>query len=174
MAKKKETVLEIQGGPGASSSIDFDTLNQESGLSIDKDLVESLESQIQARKEEIRTKVYAITFSQELLAKYEDFINNEAEWNSTEALGIKEVSKQIQKIKSEGVKNQVIYMPALPLEASHYFISKGKGKGLKSAEIFISLYKPFDQALSDAKKDVSEIKDLEKQLGAAMQGVSLG
>ena len=99
---------------------------------------------------------------------------NDAEWNSTEALGIKEVSKQIQKIKSEGVKNQVIYMPALPLEASHYFISKGKGKGLKSAEIFIALYKPFDQALSDAKKDVSEIKDLEKQLGAAMQGISLG
>jgi hypothetical protein len=174
MAKKKETTLEVQVGPGASPSIDFDTLNQESGLSIDKDLVESLESQIQARKEEIRTKVYAITFSQELLAKYEDFINNDAEWNSTEALGIKEVSKQIQKIKSEGVKNQVIYMPALPLEASHYFISKGKGKGLKSAEIFISLYKPFDQALSDAKKDVSEIKDLEKQLGAAMQGISLG
>jgi len=174
MAKKKETTLEIHEGPGASSSIDFDTLNQESGLSIDKDLVESLESQIQAKKEEIRTKVYAITFSQELLAKYEDFINNEAEWNSTEALGIKEVSKQIQKIKNEGVKNQVIYMPALPLEASHYFISKGKGKGLKSAETFIELYKPFDQALGDAKKDVSEIKDLEKQLAAAMQGISLG
>ena len=101
-------------------------------------------------------------------------MSNEAEWNSTEALGVKEVSKQIQKIKKEGVKNQVIYMSALPLEASHYFISKGRGKGLKSAETFIELYKPFDQALSDAKKDVSEIKDLEKQLGAAMQGVSLG
>ena len=174
MAKQKETTLEAQVGPGASPTIDFDTLNQESGLSIDKDLVKSLETQIQDRKDEIKTKVYAITFSQELLARYEDFMTNEAEWNSTEALGIKEVSKQIQKIKKEGVKNQVIYMPALPLEASHYFISKGKGKGLKSAENFIELYKPFDQALSDAKKDVSEIKGLEKQLGAAMQGVSLG
>ena len=115
-----------------------------------------------------------MTFSQELLARYEDFIANEAEWNATEALGIKEVSKQIQKIKKEGVKNQVIYMSALPLEASHYFISKSKGKGLKSAEAFIELYKPFDQALSDAKKDVTEIKDLEKQLAAAMQGISLG
>ena len=174
MAKQKETTLEAQVGPGASPTIDFDTLNQESGLSIDKDLVKSLETQIQDRKDEIKTKVYAITFSQELLAKYEDFMTNEAEWNSTEALGIKEVSKQIQKIKKEGVKNQVIYMPALPLEASHYFISKGKGKGLKSAENFIELYKAFDQALGDAKKDVSEIKDLEKQLAAAMQGISLG
>lgn len=172
--KLEATTLDLQNGPGASSSIDFDTLNQESGLSIDKDLVESLESQIKSKKEEIKTKVYAVSFSQELLAKYEGFITNDAEWNSTEALGIKEVSKQIQKIKKEGVKNQVIYMSALPLEASHYFISKGRGKGLSSAETFIELYKPFDQALSDAKKDVSEIKDLEKQLGAAMQGVSLG
>ena len=181
MAKQKleETTLELQEGPfqegpGASASIDFDTINQESGLSIDKELVESLESQIKSRKDEIRTKVYAVSFSQELLSRYEDFMTNEAEWNATEALGIKEVGKQIQKIKKEGVKNQVIYMSALPLEASHYFISKSKGKGLASAEAFIELYKPFDQALSDAKKDVAEIKDLEKQLGAAMQGVSLG
>ena len=75
MAKQKleETTLELQNGPGASASIDFDTINQESGFSIDKDLVESLESQIKSRKEEIKTKVYAITFSQELLAKIVSF-----------------------------------------------------------------------------------------------------
>lgn len=172
MAKKNSS--ELQEGPGASSAIDFETLNQESGLSIDKDLVESLESQIKSKKEEIQTKVYAVSLSKELLENYERFMTEEAEWNATEALGVREVNKQIQKIKKEGVKSGVVYMPALPLEASHYFISKGKGKGLASAETFISLYKPFDQALGDAKKDVAEIKDLEKQLAAAMQGVSLG
>lgn len=160
-------------GPGASDVIDFDTLN-EAGVNIDKDLVDSLEAQIADKKEDLRTKVYAITFSDDLLTKYEDFILNEAEWNSTEALGVKEVYKQIQKIKKEGVKNQVIFMSALPLEASHYFISKAKGRGLASAEKFLELYKPFDQALSDAKSDVAQVKDLEKQLAAAMQGISLG
>jgi len=176
MAKKnsEKISLDLQSGPGASSAIDFDTLNQESGLSIDKDLVDSLEIQIKAKKDEIQTKVYAVSLNDELLNSYEYFMVNEAEWNATEALGVKEVNKQIQKIKKEGVKSGVVYMPALPLEASHYFISKGKGKGLASAETFISLYKPFDQALGDAKKDVAEIKDLEKQLAAAMQGVSLG
>jgi hypothetical protein len=60
------------------------------------------------------------------------------------------------------------------LEASHYFVSKSKGTGLASATEFITLYKAFDQALSDAKKDATEVKDIEAQLNAAMQGVSLG
>jgi hypothetical protein len=36
------------------------------------------------------------------------------------------------------------------------------------------MYKVFDQALNDAKMDASSIKDLEKQLAAAMQGITLG
>jgi hypothetical protein len=62
----------------------------------------------------------------------------------------------------------------LPLEATHYFLSKSKGTGLKSAEDFIKLFKAFDQALSDAKEDAATVKELEKQLAAAMQGISLG
>ena len=172
MNEEKIQNVEVSG-PGASEAIDFDTLAQ-AGVNIDKDLVDSLEKEIAEKKDELKNKLYAITFSDDLLKKYEDFISNEAEWNSTEALGIKEVYKQIQKIKSEGVKNQVIFMGALPLEASHYFISKAKGKGLESAQMFLDLYKPFDQALGDAKNDVAHLKDLEKQLSAATQGISLG
>lgn len=164
----------IETGPGASSEVDFQTMNPESEILIDKDLVDSLEKKIAEKKEEIKNKVYAISFSDELLEKYEEFVNEKAEWVSTEAIGVKEISKTLQKIKKEGVKNGVIFMGALPLEATHYFISKSKGTGLKQAETFIDLYKPFDQALSDAKRDAGEIKDLEKQLAAAMQGVSLG
>ena len=68
----------------------------------------------------------------------------------------------------------MIYLGALPLEASHYFLSKSKGTGLNSAESFIKMYKVFDQALNDAKADASSIKELEKQLAAAMQGITLG
>ena len=164
----------VSNGPGGSNEIDFDIMNAESSLIIDQELVDSLQETISSKKEEIQSKVYAITFSEELLSKYEDFVANDAEWTSTEALGIREISKQIAKIKKEGVKNGVIYMSALHLEASHYFISKSRGKGLESAERFLDLYKPFDRALSDAKKDAADIKDLEKQLAAAMQGVYLG
>jgi hypothetical protein len=101
-------------------------------------------------------------------------MTEEAEWNSTEALGVLEINRQIQKIKKDGIKDGVIYMGALPLEASHYFISKAKGKGVDSARNFVSLYKAFDQALTDTKQDAAVIKDLEQQLNAAMQGISLG
>lgn len=160
-------------GPGGSTEIDFNTMNDETGLSIDKDLVDSLEKQLSEKKEEMKNKLYAVSFTPDLLGKYENFIINDAEWSSTEALGIKEIHKQIQKTKKEGVKNGVIFLPALALEATHYFISKTRGTGLKKAEEFLSLYKPFDIAIGDVKSDAGEIKNIEKQLAAAMQGMTL-
>jgi len=175
---KKKAEPMVYDLPGGSNEVDFGTSPMGEMIdpifSYDEALVNQIQDQIAAKKEEIRTKVYAVSCSEELFAKYEKFMGEDAEWNSTEALGVVEVNKHLQRIKKEGIKDGVIYLGALPLEASHYFISKSKGKGLASAEAFIELYKPFDQALSDAKKDVAEIKDLEKQLAAAMQGISLG
>ena len=175
MENKKET-SEVLLEPGASDQVDFTTMDSiqdiESSIKIDEELVKELENKISEKKEGVKNKVYAVTMNDELFQKYESFIKNDAEWNGTEALGIKEINKQIQKIKKEGgVKNSVIFLGALPLEASHYFISKSKGKGLKSAEEFIDLYKSFDQAIEDAKNDAREIKSLEKDLSAAMQGI---
>jgi hypothetical protein len=137
-------------------------------------LVESIEKQIHDKKEELKSKVYAVTCSESVFTEYETFMREKAEWNSTEALGVIEINKQIARIKKEGIKDGVIYLGALPLEASHYFLSKSKGTGLNSAESFIKMYKVFDQALNDAKADASSIKELEKQLAAAMQGITLG
>ena len=163
--------------PGGSSMVDFETTQSgsfESNVIIDTELISSLENQIQDKKEEIKNKVYAVTCSDSLFNDYETFMREKAEWNSTEALGVIEINKQIARIKKDGVKNGVIFLGALPLEASHYFLSKSKGTGLASAEAFIKLYRAFDQALNDAKEDAASIKDLEKQLAAAMQGITLG
>jgi hypothetical protein len=161
--------------PGGSSEIDFGTMgSQDLGVGYDQEKVDEIQGAIDAKKEEIRNKVYAVSCNQELFNQYENFMQEKAEWNSTEALGVVEVNRQLQKIKKEGIKDNVIYMGALPLEASHYFLSKSKGSGLKSAEDFLRLFKAFDQALSDAKEDAATVKEMEKQLAAAMQGISLG
>jgi hypothetical protein len=159
--------------PQGSGAIEFDPAGDPI-VHIDHDLVESLEDQIADKKNEIRNKVYAISCSKELFESYENFMQAKAEWVSTEALGIVEVNRQISKIKNDKIKDNTIYLGALPLEASHYFLSKTRGVGLSQAEDFLKLYKAFDQALADAKKDASDIKDLEKQLAAANQGLSLG
>ncbi len=179
MAKKKaeEMTSNHVEMPGGSSMVDFETTQSgsfESNVVIDTDLISDLETKISEKKEEIKNKVYAVTCSDSLFSEYETFMREKAEWNSTEALGVIEINKQIARIKKEGVKNGVIFLGALPLEASHYFLSKSKGTGVESAENFIRLYRAFDQALNDAKQDASSIKDLEKQLAAAMQGITLG
>jgi hypothetical protein len=171
---KKSTPLKTldTNSPGGSSQIDFN--DSEINVSVDNDLVNSLQKELEEKRKENREKLYAISMNDDLLRKYNDFMVNDSEWNSTEALGVIEVIKQIKRIKSEKIKDNVIYMGALPVEATHYFLTKVKGKGLDEASSFMELYKPFDQALNDVKTDNHLLQDLEKKLSAAMQGISLG
>jgi hypothetical protein len=174
MAKKESKILNLneQNLPGASSAIDFD----ESGVNVtlDQELIQSLEKEVEDKKRENREKLYAISMNSSLLNRYEEFVRNEVEWNSTEALGVIEISKQIQKIKGEKIKDNVIYMGALPIEATHYFLNKVKGTGVQEAMDFINLYRAFDTVLKDVKVDNQIVQELEKKLAAAMQGISLG
>ena len=171
-AKKESTPLNTNNLPGGSSQIDFN--EAETNVLVDQELVNSAEKELGDKRKENREKLYAISMKESLLRRYENFMAEEAEWNSTEALGVVEVNKQIQKIKSEKIKDNVIYMGALPIEATHYFLNKVKGKGLTEASNFIELYRSFDQALNDVKSDNQILQDLEKKLAAAMQGISLG
>lgn len=140
---------------------------------IDHEKVKSIEDQIQTMKEKNSKKVYAVKISAELLGNLISFIEKDAEWNQAEALGIVEIHKVLGKIKKQGVKDGTIFMEALPLEATHYFISKSRGKGLREAEKFLDLYKPFSIALEEVKKDAEAVKSLEKDLVAVQQGLDV-
>ena len=138
---------------------------------LDHDKIKRLENEVNDLKEKNAKKVYAVKLSADLLTTLIDFIQNDAEWTQTEALGIIEIHKTLLQAKKAGVKDNTVFLNALPLEATHYFLSKRKGKGLKEAETFISLYKPFTNALEEIKKDAEEIQGLEKELAAAQQGI---
>jgi len=168
MAKKTNS-KDLQEGPLAAE------INPEEQffVNVDENRVKDLEEKLTNAREEIKSKVYAINMSKAQLENFESYIMNDSSWNSTEALGVLEIWKTITSIKKEGVKNDVVYMKALPLEASHYFLSRTSGKGLEEAKKFIDLYKPFDIALQDAKKDAESIKSMEKELYAAQQGIEM-
>lgn len=140
---------------------------------IDHEKVQNLEEQIKTLKDKNSKKVYAVKLTGDLLGKLISFIEENAEWNQAEALGIIEIHKVLTKIKKEGVKDNTIFMEALPLEATHYFISKSKGKGLKEAQDFIDLFKPFSVSLEEVKKDAEAIKSLEKEVVAVQQGLEI-
>ena len=138
---------------------------------LDHNKIKSLEDQVKDLKEKTEKKVYAVKLSSALLANLIDFIENHSEWAQTESLGVIEVHKILTGIKKEGVKDNTIFLGSLPLEATHYFLSKTKGKGLKEAQNFISLFKPISIALEEFKQDAEAIQSLEKDLVAAQQGI---
>ncbi len=141
---------------------------------LDQGRIKAAEENLISAKQKLSTKVYAVQFpNEQQIHDYVSFMQNEAQWREKEALGVIEICKVIDELKKDGIKNNILYMQALPLEASHYFISKQSGKGLAEARSFIDLLKPFEQALESAKADAKEIQDLERELAAAQQGIDL-
>jgi hypothetical protein len=141
---------------------------------LDENRIQECEKRLNEAKENLNQKVYAVKFEKkEDVDSFFDFISFEAEWKEKEALGIIEICRIIDEIKKQGIKQNTLFLNALPLEASHYFLSKVSGKGLKEAKRFISILKPFGLALELAKQDAAKIGDLEKELAAAQQGLEL-
>jgi hypothetical protein len=170
MANPKKTPItasEITPGIAGTSTNLADTFID----TLDNKKIQSLENQVKKLKEDTAKKVYAVKMSAGLLEDLILFVEENAEWSQTESLGVIEVHKTLDKIRKEGVKDNTIFLNSLPLEATHYFLSKSKGKGLKAAESFISVFKPIAVALEEIKKDASAIQDLEKDLAAAQQGI---
>jgi hypothetical protein len=150
------------------------SLGEEVLSRLNQDRINAAEENLMSAKRKLSTKVYAVQFENaDQIEQYTNFMANEAQWREKEALGVIEICKVIDELKKDGIKNNILYMQALPLEASHYFISKQSGKGLKEAKDFIQLLKPFEQALESAKSDAREIQDLERELAAAQQGIDL-
>ena len=170
MANPKKTPItasEITPGVAGTSNNFADTFID----TLDTKKIQSLEGQVKKLKEDTSKKVYAVKMSAGLLEDLISFVEENAEWTQTESLGVIEVYKNLDKIRHEGVKDNTIFLNSLPLEATHYFLSKSKGKGLKAAENFISIFKPIAVALEEIKKDAAIIQDLEKDLAAAQQGI---
>ncbi len=173
MAKKpqvKEKVITLNASDIASE------LPQEEDFvaKLDQKRIAQCEKNVAEAKDRISKKVYAVKFeSKEDLENFFSFMENNAEWREKEALGVIEICKVIDKAKKEGIKQETLYMSALPLEASHYFLSKTSGKGLSEAKKFISMLKPFSQSLESTKADAAEIQGLEKELAAAQQGIDI-
>jgi hypothetical protein len=160
------TASDISGVAGTSNNF-ADTFID----TLDTKKIQSLEDQVKKLKEDTAKKVYAVKMNAGLLEDLILFVEENAEWTQTESLGVIEVYKNLDKIRHEGVKDNTIFLNSLPLEATHYFLSKSKGKGLKAAENFISIFKPIAVALEEIKKDAAIIQDLEKDLAAAQQGI---
>lgn len=139
-------------------------------IQIDQEKVEKIQKELKKKQDELSKKVYAVSMSGNDLSVYDSIIS-EMEWRGKESLGILEISKKIEEIKKKGIKNDVIFMGALEIEATHFFLNKFTGKGKSLANDFIRIFKSFEQALTNISLDNKELEDLKKDLVAAQQGL---
>lgn len=140
---------------------------------VDQEKVESIKKDLEDYKSSLKDKEYAVSMDKDLLRRFERFMKEEVEWRSKEALGVTEILKRIEAVKKEGIKSGVAYFTNLEVEASHYFLMKWNGKGSSEINDFISLWKTFEESLTLIQQDNIVLKDLEKQLAAAEQGIEL-
>lgn len=144
---------------------------EETSTKVDKELVEKVKNELIEFGKSLEGKVYPVGIKDESLLKdLVEFIENEAEWSNLQAIGVVELSKNLRKAE---VKNEMIMLKALEIDATYFFLSKKTGKGLLSAQKHISLIKPFDLALKLVKQDNDKMAQIESRLAAAENGIEV-
>lgn len=139
-------------------------------VTVDETKVASVQKKVDEKASELSGKSYGVSMTSTDLEVYSNVIAG-IEWRGKEALGILEITKKIEEVKKEGIKNNVIFMSALEIEATHYFLNKFTSKGDSLAKDFIKIFKSFEQSLNNISQDNKELDDLRKDLAAAQQGI---
>lgn len=101
------------------------------------------------------------------------FLEDKAEWNSHEALGIVRAHEDITKALKAAKKGQ-LFLGNLCIEAVAYYVSKSKGTGLKEALAFKEhIFMPINEAMAKINEDKKKLENLQLEWAAAAQGVNL-
>jgi hypothetical protein len=143
-------------------------------ITVDTALVEKLTKELDDFEAELKNKVYPVKVETDgHVTGLIDFIENHAPWKNMEALGITEVSKVLREQQISGLKSGNIFLASLPIQAISFFLSKVESKGLKHAERHLEFVKPIDNALKLIKMDNDRQNQLNSELSAAEQGISI-
>lgn len=137
---------------------------------IDEARVDNAKKALDSKMQELSNKVYAISMNAASLEVYFKVIES-ITWKGKEGLGILEITKKLKEIKDKGISNDAIFLNALTIEASHYFLNRYESSGSDNAESFIDLFKKLEQGLSLVSQDNKDLEDLNKDLAAAQQGL---
>lgn len=137
---------------------------------IDEAKVAALQKALESKMSELSNKVYAVSMNAGSLEVYSKVIES-ITWKGKEGLGVLEITKKLKDVTKNGISNDVIFLNALTIEASHYFLNRYESKGSDDAERFIDLFKKLEQALSAVSQDNKDLEDLNKDLAAAQQGL---
>ena len=138
---------------------------------VDEKKVTELKANLEAYKKSLTEKEYALAITEEQLLAIRNFMTNEVSWKGQEAFGIVRIVKALEDANTEGINNGVVYFSNLVIEATHYFLNRWEGKGITQATVVNDLINTFSETLTMVHQDNLLIKDLEKEMSAAEQGI---
>lgn len=127
-------------------------------------------------KEKIEKTGYLVEGGEKTAIAVGFWIENNASWKFTEAMGVIEATKQVRKAIEDIKKGKTkeFLLNNLSLEAIYYFVSKKEGKGLEEARNYYEgLLKPIADGLGRAKHDKDVVKDLEFKLASLENGIDV-
>jgi hypothetical protein len=160
MAKQKEATLKIEKSSVREMTAE-DRANE----------VSKLQEEIDARNREMETKLYIVEGGSEVGEKLLKFVTEEAQWKFTEAIGIVEMTKEIEDAVANAKGGKQLFLRILPLEALWFFINKVEGVGLEKARYYAAnLLKPVGDALARVKADRDAINELMMRQGSLEVG----
>lgn len=137
--------------------------------------IEAARKEVEKLRVKSETEKYLIDISDSDANILENFIVSDAEWKYTEALGIQQISYDIEKSRKEKKK---VFLNATAVEAIFYFLSKVTGNGnsvsgnsFKDIGTFIRILKEVSIAIEKIRKNNDALKEAEFQLASREQGI---
>lgn len=160
MAKTKEATLKVE-----RSSV------REMGAEDRAKEIQAIQEEVEARNREMETKLYIVEGGAETGEKLLKFVTEEAQWKFTEAIGVVEMTKEIEDAVANAKGGKQLFLRVLPLEALWFFINKVEGVGLEKAKYYsTNLLKPVGDALGRIKADRDAINELMMRQGSLEAG----
>jgi len=160
MSKQKEATLKVEKASVGSMTAE-DRAKE----------IAALNTEIDARNREMETKLYIVEGGAETGEKLLKFVSEEAQWKFTEAIGVVEMTKEIEDATENAKSGKQLFLRVLPLEALWFFINKVEGVGLEKAKYYsTNLLKPIGDALARVKADRDAINELMMRQGSLEAG----
>lgn len=143
--------------------------NSEEKKEKNEKLIKELTKERDKFQDELDSKEYLIDGGESMAKELLKFVRQDAKWKFTEALGIIEIVKTLEKITS-GNKKEFMIGP-LELEAIYYFLSKHEGTGYQSAKRCVDFLKAINPAKSRKDSDGKKFEELNFKITSLEHGV---
>jgi len=136
------------------------------------EMVEDVKKQLDELIATNKVKVYGLDVkTQDTVTNILEYLEYDVEWTHMEAFGIPKV---IAAISKEKIKNGCIYLKGLEVEALTFYLSKAKGKGLVSANKFLSMQNAIESSYTLRTQDNKEVMNTQMKYESLKEAYDQG